>query len=87
MINNVDLDIGEFYLLSHQVVEEDMRSLGRQISNIEQELPQHVHQLILTTQETQGMSHLTVQMTDSSLIRSEVVCALQTSAYLSVAHC
>lgn len=31
----------------HQVVEEDMRGLSRQISDVEQELPQHVHQLIL----------------------------------------
>lgn len=40
-------EVSEFDLFPHQIVEEDMGGLCRQISDVEQELPQHVHQLIL----------------------------------------
>lgn len=44
------MEVNEFHLLLHQVVEEDVRGLGRQVADVEQELPQHVHQLVLASQ-------------------------------------
>lgn len=41
-------------MLTHQVVEEDVGGLSRKISDVQQELPQHVHQLVL---ETTGGKH------------------------------
>ena len=43
------------HLWSYQVVKEDMRGLGWQISNIEQQLPQHVDQLILENQHKSSL--------------------------------
>lgn len=34
-------------VFTYQVVEEDVGGLSRKISDVQQELPQHVHQLVL----------------------------------------
>lgn len=42
------------WALSHQVVKEDVGGLSGQIADVQQQLPQHVDQLILETQQQLG---------------------------------
>lgn len=67
--------------MTHQVVKKDVRGLGWQISNVEQELPKHVHQLVLVQKPNKWTNN-------KKLIASLFphICP-QVFAYLSVANC
>lgn len=69
--------------MTHQVVKKDVRGLGWQISNVEQELPKHVHQLVLVQKPNKWTNNkkLIASLFPTSVRRCLPTCLLLTVSF------